>query len=265
MDLTEKGIKDFGLRFGEVEGYLEAPALIAPARGHRRRAGAGRARAGRQVRRARAGHGGQEPGAARLRPARRLRHEPRLRHLRPRRLPHAHLPDRRRDPRAARCRRTAWRARPSRSSGQRGRRLHRRRTSAPSSSAASGATSGRSTPTRSAQMLQARLEARVHRGRDHARSASASGTWAGSSTCARASSRTTCRRSSTRTSTPSPTAPSAGKAIGDRGLQGRSAGVLPICAAGTRTACPPRPSWPRSASTCASKAGAETKENRCLT
>ncbi len=29
MDLTEKGIKDFGMRFGEAEGYLEAPALMA--------------------------------------------------------------------------------------------------------------------------------------------------------------------------------------------------------------------------------------------
>jgi len=28
MDLTEKGVKDFGLRFGEVEGYLKAPELI---------------------------------------------------------------------------------------------------------------------------------------------------------------------------------------------------------------------------------------------
>ena len=33
MDLTEKGIKDFGLRFGEVEGYLKAPALIAKREG----------------------------------------------------------------------------------------------------------------------------------------------------------------------------------------------------------------------------------------
>ena len=29
MDLTEKGIHDFGVRFGEVEGYVKAPALIA--------------------------------------------------------------------------------------------------------------------------------------------------------------------------------------------------------------------------------------------
>ena len=29
MDLTEKGIADFGMRFGEAAGYLEAPALIA--------------------------------------------------------------------------------------------------------------------------------------------------------------------------------------------------------------------------------------------
>jgi aldehyde:ferredoxin oxidoreductase len=29
MDMTEKGIKDFGLHFGEVEGYVEAPQLIA--------------------------------------------------------------------------------------------------------------------------------------------------------------------------------------------------------------------------------------------
>jgi aldehyde:ferredoxin oxidoreductase len=35
MDLTEKGIADLGLRFGEAEGYLAAPGLIA------RRAGSG--------------------------------------------------------------------------------------------------------------------------------------------------------------------------------------------------------------------------------
>ena len=29
MDMTEKGIKDFGLHFGEVEGYVKAPQLIA--------------------------------------------------------------------------------------------------------------------------------------------------------------------------------------------------------------------------------------------
>jgi len=29
MDLTEQGVKDFGLRFGEAEGYLKAPQLIA--------------------------------------------------------------------------------------------------------------------------------------------------------------------------------------------------------------------------------------------
>jgi len=33
MDLTEKGIHDFGLRFGEAEGYLAAPALIAAREG----------------------------------------------------------------------------------------------------------------------------------------------------------------------------------------------------------------------------------------
>ncbi len=33
MDLTEKGIADFGLRFGEAEGYLAAPALIAQRQG----------------------------------------------------------------------------------------------------------------------------------------------------------------------------------------------------------------------------------------
>ena len=55
MDLTEKGIADFGLRFGEAEGYLAAPALIATAEGYRRRAGSGRAGPGRQVRGPRAG------------------------------------------------------------------------------------------------------------------------------------------------------------------------------------------------------------------
>ena len=29
MDLTEKGIKDFGMRFGEVDGYLAAPELMS--------------------------------------------------------------------------------------------------------------------------------------------------------------------------------------------------------------------------------------------
>ncbi len=33
MDLTEKGIADLGLRFGEAEGYLAAPALIAQRQG----------------------------------------------------------------------------------------------------------------------------------------------------------------------------------------------------------------------------------------
>ena len=41
MDLTEKGIHDFGVRFGDVEGYVKMPELIA------KREGAGR-------------HGGQE-------------------------------------------------------------------------------------------------------------------------------------------------------------------------------------------------------------
>src|SRR5450756_749256 len=35
MDLTERGIADLGLRFGEVEGYIRSPELIA------RRTGAG--------------------------------------------------------------------------------------------------------------------------------------------------------------------------------------------------------------------------------
>jgi len=33
MDMTEKGIKDFGLRFGEVESYVKAPELIAAREG----------------------------------------------------------------------------------------------------------------------------------------------------------------------------------------------------------------------------------------
>jgi aldehyde:ferredoxin oxidoreductase len=33
MDMTEKGIRDFGLRFGEVEGYVKAPELIAKREG----------------------------------------------------------------------------------------------------------------------------------------------------------------------------------------------------------------------------------------
>jgi aldehyde:ferredoxin oxidoreductase len=33
MDMTEKGIKDFGLRFGEIDGYVAAPTLIAKREG----------------------------------------------------------------------------------------------------------------------------------------------------------------------------------------------------------------------------------------
>ena len=112
MDLTEKGIKDFGVRFGEVEGYLER----ARAHGDPRRASAPSWRSApaprREVRRARAGHGGQEPRAAGLRPARHVRHEPLVLDLRPRRLPHALVPGRRRDHHRRRARRHAWRARP---------------------------------------------------------------------------------------------------------------------------------------------------------
>ena len=50
MDLTEKGIKDFGLHFGEVEGYVEAPDADREARGHRRRACPGHQSARRPVR-----------------------------------------------------------------------------------------------------------------------------------------------------------------------------------------------------------------------
>ena len=82
-------------------------------------------------------------------PAGRLRHERGLRHLRPGRLPHAHLSDRRRDPGGHRARPTAWRARRTRSSAAAWPTASSARTSARSSSAASGATSGRSTPTRS--------------------------------------------------------------------------------------------------------------------
>ena len=65
MDLTEKGIKDFGVRFGDVESYLKAPELMATRTGVGRGAGARLEAPGREVRRARAGHGGQEPRAAR--------------------------------------------------------------------------------------------------------------------------------------------------------------------------------------------------------
>ncbi|MEE4275935.1 MAG: aldehyde ferredoxin oxidoreductase N-terminal domain-containing protein, partial [Thermoleophilia bacterium] len=33
MDLTEKGVKDFGLRFGETDSYVKAPAMIAKREG----------------------------------------------------------------------------------------------------------------------------------------------------------------------------------------------------------------------------------------
>lgn len=81
MDMTERGVADFGVRFGEVEAYVRMPELIA--------------RPGRQVRRARAGHGSEEHGAAGVRPPGFVRHERGLRDLRPRRVPHAHLSRRR--------------------------------------------------------------------------------------------------------------------------------------------------------------------------
>ena len=67
MDMTEQGIADFGVRFGEADGYLAAPALIAERTGRRRGARPGCAGSGGEVRSPRAGHGGQEPGAPRLR------------------------------------------------------------------------------------------------------------------------------------------------------------------------------------------------------
>ncbi len=61
MDLTEKGIHDFGVRFGDVDGYVKMPTLIANARGRRRRAGSGRPSACEQVRSPRALLRGQGP------------------------------------------------------------------------------------------------------------------------------------------------------------------------------------------------------------
>ena len=97
MDLTEKGIADFGVRFGEPDGYLRMPGLIA------RREGPG-AELALGARALAAKYGVPELAMevknlelAGLRPARDLRHEPGLRDLRPRRLPHAHLPGRGRD------------------------------------------------------------------------------------------------------------------------------------------------------------------------
>ena len=71
----------------------------------RRRAGSRREASGREVRRLGAGHGGQEPRAAGLRPARHLRHESLVLDLRPGWLPHALLPRGRRDHHRRRTRR----------------------------------------------------------------------------------------------------------------------------------------------------------------
>ena len=117
------------------------PRAARPAHRHRRRARPGHARPGREVRPPRAGHAGQRPRGARLRPARLVRHEHRLRHLRPRRLPHAFVPDRRRGRRGHHAGRHARRKQGRRSTST-------SRTTTPSSSAASGATSGRSTTSR---------------------------------------------------------------------------------------------------------------------
>jgi len=77
-------------------GLSQGAGAHREARGHRRRAGARRPRPRGEVRSPRARHGGQEPRAARLRPAGRVRYEPRLRDVGPRRLPYAHLPHQRR-------------------------------------------------------------------------------------------------------------------------------------------------------------------------
>ena len=81
MDLCEKGYADFGLAFGDTKGYLEAVELMARREGYRRRAGARRSRPRGQVRSSGACHGGQEHGAAGLRPPGRLRHGAQLRHV----------------------------------------------------------------------------------------------------------------------------------------------------------------------------------------
>ncbi len=211
MDLTEKGVHDFGLRFGEVEGYVKAPELIVQARGHRRRARPRYARPGGQVRSPGAGDGGQGPRASGLRPARLLRHEHRLRDQRPRRLPHAHLPDRRR----ARRRHLA---------GQRDRRRQdradrRRRLVQGLHRAEHELDQVQRHPLRllggharaARDPLQGALGSATSATTRSSRSASASGTSAACSTCARASRRTTCRRSSTPSRAPSPRVPRRGR------------------------------------------------------
>ena len=98
MDLTEKGIKDFGVRFGDVESYLKRARAHRDARRRRRRAGAGRPRA-------LAEKYGVPELAMEVKNLELPGYDPRgsfgmsvaLRHLRPRRLPHAHLSGRRRD------------------------------------------------------------------------------------------------------------------------------------------------------------------------
>ena len=143
--------------------------------------------------------------------------------------------------------------------GQRGRRLHRRRTSAPSSSAASGATSGRS-PRPDRADLQARLEARVQRGRGHAdRRAHLE---------PRAPLQPARGRGARRHCPQKLYAEEGAFTDGPVGRQGdrrprrsrRRCRSTTSCAAGTRTACPPRPSSPSSASTCASEAPAPRRK-----
>ena len=111
-DMTETGIADFGLHFGDYDAYVAAPERIARREGIGAELAEGARAARGPLRRARAGHGGQEPRAPRLRPARDVRHEPGVRDGRPRGLSSALLRASRRDPRRRPAAATHWSARP---------------------------------------------------------------------------------------------------------------------------------------------------------
>ena len=111
-------------------------------------------------------------------------------------------------------------------------------------------------PSRCAQLLQARLGARVHRRGDladrraHLEPRPAVQPARGRRGRRRLPAKLLLPRSGAHTD-----GPSAGKAIGDGAVRERRCRSTTSCAAGTRTACPPRPSSPSSASTSASRAG----------
>ncbi len=76
MDMTEKGIHDFGVRFGEADAYSRSPGQLAASAGRRRRARAGRAQLSpRSTDAPELAMQVKNLETARLRPARLVRHE----------------------------------------------------------------------------------------------------------------------------------------------------------------------------------------------